>query len=165
MQQERRQSNGSITAGRPPSVRADVFIIKIDIWALIVCGGLCLPSLRELKDWRTMSRGFSGGKIAVELDCKQSLFCSKTCKREYLSSEVARVASALVFAPSQLVPSQLARLRCSNTLKSKRETARNLRTSLFILDNRKGTTLFLKTITANYGWKWSFLLFWIQQRP
>ena len=28
------------------------------------------------------------------LDCEQSLFCSKICKREYLSSEVARVASA-----------------------------------------------------------------------
>ena len=114
---------------------------------------------------KAMSRGFSGVKIAVELDCKQSLFCSTTCKREYLSSKVARVARAFVFASSQLEPSQLARLRCSNTLTSKRETARSLRSSLFILDNRKGTTLFLKTITANYGWKWSFLLFWIQQRP
>ena len=97
-----------------------------------------------------MSRGFSGGKIAVELDCKQSLFCSKTCKREYLSSEVARVARALVFASSQL-----ARLRCSNTLayrfSSKREAARSLRSSLFNLDNRKGTTFLLKSITTNYG--------------
>ena len=34
----------------------------------------------------------------VYLDSKQSLFCSKICKREYLSSEVARVARARVAA-------------------------------------------------------------------
>ena len=52
-------------------------------------------------------------------DCKQSLFCSKICKREYLSS---------VF---EFVPSELARLRCSNTLayrfSSWRETAYSLK--------------------------------------
>ena len=31
------------------------------------------------------------------LDCGQSLFCSKICKREYLSSGVARVVRALKF--------------------------------------------------------------------
>ena len=30
------------------------------------------------------------------LDCEQSLFCSKICKRKYLSSEVARVTRARV---------------------------------------------------------------------
>ena len=52
------------------------------------------------------------------LDCEQSLFSSKICKREYLSSEVARVVRVQT------------RIRCSNTLayrfSSKRETARSL---------------------------------------
>ena len=52
------------------------------------------------------------------LDCEQSLFSLKICKREYLSSEVAWVARAQI------------RIRCSNTLaytfSSKRETACSL---------------------------------------
>ena len=52
------------------------------------------------------------------LGCEQSLFSSKICKRDYLSSEVARVVRAQI------------RIRCSNTLayrfSSKRETARRL---------------------------------------
>ena len=52
------------------------------------------------------------------LDCEQSLFSSKICKRDYLSSEVARVVRAQIW------------IRCSNTLayrfSSKRETARSL---------------------------------------
>ena len=52
------------------------------------------------------------------LDCEQSLFSSKICKQDYLSSEVARVVRAQI------------QIRCSNTLayrfSSKRETARSL---------------------------------------
>ena len=52
------------------------------------------------------------------LDCEQSLFSSKICKRDYLSSEVARVVRAQI------------RIRCSNTrayrFLSKRETAHSL---------------------------------------
>ena len=52
------------------------------------------------------------------LDCDQSLFSSKICKREYLSGEVAQVVGAQI------------RIRCSNTLayrlSSKGETARSL---------------------------------------
>ena len=66
----------------------------------------------------------------VPLDCARSLFCSK----EYLSSEVARVARARVSKTRIRAPSQLARLRCSYTLAyrflSKRETARSLRSRL-----------------------------------
>ena len=52
------------------------------------------------------------------LDCEQSLFNLKICKREYLSSEVVRVVRAQIW------------ICCSNTLahrfSSKRETARSL---------------------------------------
>lgn len=38
---------------------------------------------------------------SLSLDCEQSLFCSKICEREYLSSEVVRVAKARIFCLSQ----------------------------------------------------------------
>ena len=52
------------------------------------------------------------------LDCERSLFSSKICRRDYLSSEVARVVRAQI------------RIRCSNTrayrFLNKRETAHSL---------------------------------------
>ena len=72
------------------------------------------------------------------LDCEQSLFCSKICKREYLSSEVVRVASARIRTNT--------RLRCSNTLayrfSSKRETASSL-------NQRKRTHVFSNAYMSN----------------
>ena len=56
--------------------------------------------------------------VVCLLDCEQSLFSSKICKREYLSSEVPWVVRVQI------------RIRCSNTLpyrfSSKRETACSL---------------------------------------
>ena len=41
-----------------------------------------------------------------------SIFCSKICKWEYLSSEIARVPFPLVFEPSQLAPNTAAKRPC-----------------------------------------------------
>ena len=69
------------------------------------------------------------------------------------------------YPPSLHVLTDLWTYGFSGANKWKFANARNRGRVLFILDNRKLRTLHIRTIMASYGWKWSFLLLWIQMVP